>query len=420
MTDPLTFEASVPEDPSLPGDPFQRLRYHYGMLLGAEDFAVEQREKVLRRRLHDALSHGVGTVWGLKVRLGPTDETGHRTQVIVEPGLAIDALGREIHVAERLCLDVSGLRTLDTFWGSLRAPDGTTTGTVRRVYVVIRYQACQSNPVPAIAAPCDEPGEATAYSRLSDRARVEVQASPPDDPHRLQREYMKFFLAAGVSASPRDVLLDLMLNTTGPGAPELSDYWRKSDDKAPLLLATLDLDVTSGDIAFAVVAAPPAKNPDNTVRALLPSAQLAAEALFGERLGGRSLATSGLPSLPFQVTGWSVASNTEVHVALSGAPHAQTLSAVSLLRLTPTGWKDLTADTDVTASASGLVIKLKNGETLLGGAAKATFQIHVRGEGKSPLVSANGDPLAGIVGDALTRRGRGRDVSIVDTWEATP
>jgi len=54
-------------DPATPGDPFTRLHYHYGQLLGAEDFNTEQRYFLLRSRLHNAVLHGFGTVWGLKV-----------------------------------------------------------------------------------------------------------------------------------------------------------------------------------------------------------------------------------------------------------------------------------------------------------------------------------------------------------------
>ena len=36
-----------------------------GMWLGAGDFAAKQRERLLLQRLHDALWHGAGTVWGL-------------------------------------------------------------------------------------------------------------------------------------------------------------------------------------------------------------------------------------------------------------------------------------------------------------------------------------------------------------------
>ena len=70
MSTPTAAETFIPLDdldPATPGDPFTRLRYSYGQLLGAEDFTTEQRYFLLRSRLHNAALHGFGTVWGLKV-----------------------------------------------------------------------------------------------------------------------------------------------------------------------------------------------------------------------------------------------------------------------------------------------------------------------------------------------------------------
>jgi len=420
VSDLLPFKAAAAEDPAQPGDPFQRLRYHYGMLLGAEDFAVEQREKVLRRRLHNALLHGAGTVWGLAVGLGDAHE-GRRTELIVSPGIAIDALGREIYLDQKQCLDVTGLAR-HPVWSELRAPDGTTNGTARRVYVVLRYQACQSQPIAAIAAPCDEPGEAQAYSRIIDSFFLELSAVPPDDPHALMRDYFAAFLAARPDQAPRDLLLDFQLRE--PPTPGLGAFWGRLVD-APLLLATVDLDTSgSGDalVAFAVEPSDVVVNPDNRVRALLPHVQLVAEALFGDRLSGAGLSSRDpavAPRAPLQVRSWSVTSATELRVRLS-APAASAALAqrtVSLAWLDAGDWKDLTADLTVTLDGNDLVLKL-GAQTLGSGAPPVTYQVHVRGEGPQPLVSNEGAPLAGIAGDASTRPARGRDVSIIDTWRA--
>ncbi|WP_437285441.1 hypothetical protein [Sorangium sp. So ce406] len=419
MSDPLPFNAVVPEDPAVPGDPFVRLRYHYGMLLGAEDFSVEQRERVLRRRLHHALLHGAGTVYGLRVVLGDPDTEGRRTRVIVRPGLAVDALGREIYVDQDQCLDVAALAR-HAIWAELKAPDGTVNGTIRRAYVVLRYEACQADPVPAIAPACDGPGDTAAYSRLLDRFHIELSASPPADPHALQRAWLSALLSAAPTRSPRDVLLDFLMNVREPPAPEappLSSFWRKPDS-ASLLLAVVDLDQTGAGDGAAAFAVDAPGNPDNAPRALLPSAQLAAESLLGERLLGAPLAATPL-SRPFQVTGWTVASATQLRVHLSGAPHAAIAAAkpLALAVLSGSGWTDLTADVASSADGSDIVLDIGNGASLGDGTAGVTYQIHVRGEGPMPLVSDQGAPLAGVLGDPITRAGRGRDVSIIDTWK---
>jgi hypothetical protein len=75
------------------GDPPRRNRYALGMVLGVDDFTMEQayvREKQRRHNLH---LHGFGTVDGLEVSVEPT---GTRPLVTVSAGLAIGPDGEEL------------------------------------------------------------------------------------------------------------------------------------------------------------------------------------------------------------------------------------------------------------------------------------------------------------------------------------
>lgn len=72
--------------------PFERNRYFYGKLLTVRDFEVEQRYFNDKRRLMNRLLLGPGILAGLNV-LSVDDKT-----ILVEPGVAIDDLGREIVV----------------------------------------------------------------------------------------------------------------------------------------------------------------------------------------------------------------------------------------------------------------------------------------------------------------------------------
>lgn len=74
--------------------PVVRTRYFYSMLLEAEDLAVDQRFHLETARRHVAELHGWGTVCGLRVR-----DNDCPFQVEIDPGVAIDCLGREIRVA---------------------------------------------------------------------------------------------------------------------------------------------------------------------------------------------------------------------------------------------------------------------------------------------------------------------------------
>jgi hypothetical protein len=70
----------------------RRPRYFTGQLLTAEDLEAEQSYFLTGRRAHNRLLHGWGVVCGLDVT--PSGSGG----VVVEAGVAIDGLGREIVV----------------------------------------------------------------------------------------------------------------------------------------------------------------------------------------------------------------------------------------------------------------------------------------------------------------------------------
>jgi hypothetical protein len=72
----------------------RRPKYFSGQLLTAEDFEAEQSYFLRGRRSDNRQLHGWGVVCGLGVR--PSGSGG----VVVEPGLAIDGLGREIVVPD--------------------------------------------------------------------------------------------------------------------------------------------------------------------------------------------------------------------------------------------------------------------------------------------------------------------------------
>ena len=84
----------------IPIEPPSRVNYFPGRLLTADDLAAEQAATRDSRWLHNRLLHGDGVATGLDV----TVEDG---SVHVSPGMAIDALGREVILTQRRCLDAS-------------------------------------------------------------------------------------------------------------------------------------------------------------------------------------------------------------------------------------------------------------------------------------------------------------------------
>jgi hypothetical protein len=73
---------------------FERPRYFAGKIVTADDFELEQRYHMEKRRLLNRMFQGAGVVSGLGV---VADE---QSTVTVAPGFALDPHGREILVSE--------------------------------------------------------------------------------------------------------------------------------------------------------------------------------------------------------------------------------------------------------------------------------------------------------------------------------
>jgi hypothetical protein len=203
--DPLGYQASWQE---LLERPF----YATGMLLTAEDFEAEQNYH--RSRLARALGelHGYGTAAGLEVRYQQDQPTNpgdaQIEQIIVEPGLAVDRLGRVIEVPGPACLrldrwwrsmvesadpaevgqlkgahkplPVDGVSEIDVapFVGQLQAdnfrtdpinnPGEPVEDGVVVLDLFIRYAACEAGKTPAFAAGPFDATDAVQPSRLRD------------------------------------------------------------------------------------------------------------------------------------------------------------------------------------------------------------------------------------------------------------
>lgn len=412
MSTPLTAETFTPltdSDPATPGDPFTRLRYHYGQLLGAEDFETEQRYFLLRSRLRNALLHGMGAVWGLEVRAEETtDPAGLR--LTCEPGLAIDALGREVYVPQRVCLDVTGLAATP-FWADLAPPpapvaevgdggdgdDGEPPPEPRRrVHVVLSYRACLSAPVPAVTPPCSDSDAALVHSRVLDSYRICLQAEAPPDPATTQRDVTRLQTPPG----PRGRLLDLILD---PGL-DLARFWAGADE-APLLLAVLDLEPVGNPVERVQLSGVV----DNGVRALLPSVQAVADLALGVRLDG----APGAPA--FQALGLSAAAGSGadagrmlVTVGTTAAVAQASLDdpqSARVLRWDGAGWQEPTLVRREVVP-TGILLVVDEDWT-----AVTPYQVLLAGTGPHALLDTQGRLLAGVVGEAVPP-GSGRDACL--------
>ena len=153
----------------IPDNPFLGLNYHFGMLLGVDDLETEQGFHHGKMRLHNAWLHGAGVVWGLGV-----DSDLTTREIRVQPGLALDGAGHEIHVDLLQCMDVGQWFDEHKDDPDLDPQavegDAGVTGYTFTANVELSYRACLTRPVPSISQPCTGVdlgvGSDTAYSRV--------------------------------------------------------------------------------------------------------------------------------------------------------------------------------------------------------------------------------------------------------------
>lgn len=155
-----------------------RVHYETGVLLNAEDFLAEQNYH--RGRLARALAYvnGNGTLAGLKVVYEAAIPSGNGVdeideRIMIEPGLAIDRLGRLIEVPRSLCLRLGkwyeqtesqeltdGWHANDALWPG--APSGVA------VDMFIRFVSCERGKTPVFAQGPFDAIDAVTAARLRD------------------------------------------------------------------------------------------------------------------------------------------------------------------------------------------------------------------------------------------------------------
>jgi hypothetical protein len=179
-TGPAQFHPSG--DDLLPDDPFTCLNYHFGMLLGVDDFETEQAYHRGKTRLHQAWLHGPGVVWGLQVALDK-----QRSEVRVEPGLALDGAGRELRLDTPACLDPAAWFEAHEADVTLYADADVPTGAKLAfdAHVVARFASCLTRAVPALAEPCEGARVETAYSRVWET--IDLKLVPGLGPPPIER-----------------------------------------------------------------------------------------------------------------------------------------------------------------------------------------------------------------------------------------
>ncbi|APV49330.1 hypothetical protein BWI17_06325 [Betaproteobacteria bacterium GR16-43] len=160
---------------TLPDSPECAIHYHFGMLLGVDDFRAEQGFHLGHQRRHARALHGYGVAYGYHVSFDP-----EHAELKVGPGLAHDRRGRDLFLGKALCLGLPA-------WWEKHAKDPAfkdrNPEDVRfDADVLLCYRTCLSRAVPAIADPCAGDSVDIAYSRICESVHLALVPRSPNVP----------------------------------------------------------------------------------------------------------------------------------------------------------------------------------------------------------------------------------------------
>ncbi|MEV2227889.1 hypothetical protein AB0H69_04760 [Streptomyces phaeochromogenes] len=439
----------------LPVHPFLALRVAFGMLLCEDDFRVLMGNARGKLMLHQAWQHGPGVVWGLPVRRDGDE-------LRVGPGLAVDGLGRELHLESSWCLS---LRKWAKAWiekhpeavGKAEAPpeagkQETEIGTGRhrpvKAWILAEFASCLDSPVPALADPCDVTRRHDDFSRVVEGARITVTATPPrpwhpyhrvrvllgleepgmDDPAGREARRVADEVAAVPAGERARALLVAFRRLAAEDATELAPEKDKgevcpswapvTEDHAGVVLAALTVEVTEDEGCVEVGKA----TVDPWVRtAVLPTTtvQELTCALAPGLIGAAREEDAGGPRLVRPSVRWR-RENTllEFRVTKPLAPGSAEVESMQITSLDPggRGWAtDEVARIRITDDGLRVVVDLDQRP------AYETVRVRIRGTGPKPLYGRDPHvPFAGVDGGPPAGPDEGHDAVLTEHLPLAP
>ncbi len=162
----------------------ERVNYATGLMLDTADFLAEQTYH--RSRLARALSylHGYGTIAGLEVGWSAATDDAEE-MITVQPGIALDRLGRLIEVPKEYCIRLNRWyegrdqdEEIDELVQARKGPP--VEGVV--IDVFLTFETCDSGLTPAFATGPFDALDAVVPSRLRDSYRLELVPRTEPDP----------------------------------------------------------------------------------------------------------------------------------------------------------------------------------------------------------------------------------------------
>lgn len=180
LSDQLTLETDAEFN-----DPLERVAYGAGMMLDLGTIRDEQRYHRRRLNRHHYWLHGYGTVCGLAVRLAhvpPQPDVEETIRVIVAPGMAVDALGREVLVNEPYCINLNQWLAAQDPASLLEGYD--EIGNILHLKVTARHKDCLTGLQPTLARKVNASTDAVSASRNRDSVLLELRPVSPDSDYQ--------------------------------------------------------------------------------------------------------------------------------------------------------------------------------------------------------------------------------------------
>ena len=189
----------------------RRNQYFYGKRMDVQHFRMEQDYGRLKLALLNRLTLGKGVLCGLNVS---TD--GDR--LCVDPGVAIDGLGREIVVPVRSCVDPS--TPGESCCGSAHAVVSASANGFYTLWAC--YRECSADYQPVLASDCDTREQCAAGTTVETFCFKVTPGLPPlqGDPAWCARMRPEDPPAAGAQSMLADAAGDATNETQGAATPE--------------------------------------------------------------------------------------------------------------------------------------------------------------------------------------------------------
>lgn len=209
--------------------PDKRVRYGLGMLLGVADFEQEQAWFLEQDRGHARTLHGCGVVGGLGVAVTVTT-------IKVDPGMAIDGLGRVISVRGEQCADLNAWLLAPENRKLIGAPGAKT------LHIVLRYCECATDLQPVPGQPCHTAEESMSATRITAGFALDLETKAPACPEEAATVRFGQWLrrlqvsSGGPTLDAAAIESDVKALATAPTSPTPNTPLYLPADKAEALL----------------------------------------------------------------------------------------------------------------------------------------------------------------------------------------